>query len=319
MASITKNGPSWRVRIKHKGTVVATKSFRLKAEALAWAQEQERQLETASRIGEQKTVAQALQRYAEEESPKKRGRRWEEVRLAKLIRDLPFSARPLTEVTPADIAAWRDSQSNAPGTVRREMVLLNSVFTICVREWGWLRVNPMSAVRKPPNARARDRVFTDEEVEAICEKLVGPKGRLVALVFRIAIETAMRSGEIVSLTRDQVDLKKRVVRLSKTKNGDKRDVPLSLEAINLFEVALKSGSGDRVFDLTDAVRDVLFRQARNAAGVEGATFHDSRATALTRLARKVDVLTLARIAGHRDLKSLQVYYRESAEDIALRL
>ena len=73
------------------------------------------------------------------------------------------------------------------------------------------------------------------------------------------------------------------------------------------------------FTLTDASRDTLFRKARTKAGLTGFTFHDARALALTRLAKKVDVLTLARIAGHRNLKSLMVYYRESAEDIAKRL
>ena len=54
--------------------------------------------------------------------------------------------------------------------------------------------------------------------------------------------------------------------------------------------------------------------------MDGLTFHDSRATALTLLSRKVDVMTLARISRHNDLTLLQrVYYRESAEEIAARL
>lgn len=51
----------------------------------------------------------------------------------------------------------------------------------------------------------------------------------------------------------------------------------------------------------------------------GKSLYDSRATACTRLARVVDVLTLARIIGHRDLRSLQIYYRETADSIADRL
>lgn len=54
--------------------------------------------------------------------------------------------------------------------------------------------------------------------------------------------------------------------------------------------------------------------------IEDLHFHDSRAEALTRLARKVDVMTLARISGHKDLRVLlETYYRESAADIAKRL
>ncbi len=37
------------------------------------------------------------------------------------------------------------------------------------------------------------------------------------------------------------------------------------------------------------------------------------------LARKLDVLPLARMVGHTDLKMLMTYYNESAEDLAKRL
>jgi integrase len=56
------------------------------------------------------------------------------------------------------------------------------------------------------------------------------------------------------------------------------------------------------------------------AGVEGATFHDARRTATSRLAQKVDVLTLAKITGHTDLKLLMsTYYSVSMDDVAGRL
>lgn len=317
MASIKRRGDSWRAQVKFKGRRV-TKTFAIKVKAIAWAQEQERLLEAnAAGALPAKTVADALDKYRLEESPKKRGQRWEEVRLTKLKRELPFAGKQISAVTAADIAAWRDAQSTSPGTIRREMVLLTSVLSVAVKEWGWLKANPMREVRKPSSPRPRARLFSASEVDSILLHLTGSKSSQVGVVFQVALETAMRSGEIVSLTWDQVDLTRRVVHLSLTKNGDGRDVPLSARAVELFE-SLPSREG-RVFDISDQSRDVLFRAAMKKAGVEGATFHDSRATALTRLSKRVDVLTLARIAGHRDLKSLQVYYRESAEDIAKRL
>lgn len=316
MASITKRGTAWRAQVKHNGQRY-TKSFRLKGDAIAWSQELEKTLERQDFNKEQHTLADALDRYAAEESPKKRGERWEKIRLAKLKLTMGFANKDLRAITAADIAEWRDSQTIAPASVRREMVLLSSVFRVAVTEWKWLSSSPMSGVRKPPSSRPRDRIFTDQEINLICDNLTGPMGQQVAVLFRLAVETAMRSGELVSLTWDQVDLKRRVVHLDKTKNGDRRDVPLSPPAVELFD-SLRPGTG-RVFALSPHSRDALWRRARDLAGLRGATFHDSRATALTRLSKKVDVLTLARIAGHRDLKSLQVYYREPAEEIALRL
>jgi integrase len=74
------------------------------------------------------------------------------------------------------------------------------------------------------------------------------------------------------------------------------------------------------FTVSSASLDALFRKARDRLLLEDLHFHDSRAEALTRLARKVDVMTLARISGHKDLRTLmETYYRESASDIAARL
>jgi hypothetical protein len=55
------------------------------------------------------------------------------------------------------------------------------------------------------------------------------------------------------------------------------------------------------------------------AMVEGLTFHDSRHLAITKQSKKLDILALARMVGRWDLRQLQVYYNESAEDIAGRL
>ena len=79
-------------------------------------------------------------------------------------------------------------------------------------------------------------------------------------------------------------------------------------------------SRDSCFSLTSASLDALFRKARDKLLIEDLHFHDTRGEALTRLSRRVDVMTLARISGHKDLRILmQHYYRESAAQIAARI
>jgi integrase len=63
----------------------------------------------------------------------------------------------------------------------------------------------------------------------------------------------------------------------------------------------------------------MFAAATKRAGIEGLTFHDTRHEGLTRLAQKLEVLDLARMVGHRDLKSLMIYYNPTATEIADRL
>ncbi|KFI24128.1 site-specific integrase, partial [Paenirhodobacter enshiensis] len=129
-------------------------------------------------------------------------------------------------------------------------------------------------------------------------------------------ETAMRAGEIAGLVWDRVDLTKRVAHLDHTKNGRPRDVPLSSEAVRLLEALPHV---DPVFGLESRQLDALWRKLRDRAGVAGLTFHDSRHAAITRLSKKLDVLALARMVGHTDLRQLQTYYNETAEELARRL
>ena len=77
--------------------------------------------------------------------------------------------------------------------------------------------------------------------------------------------------------------------------------------------------GIGTFGLSQAQKDALFRKLRERAAIEGLNFHDARHTAITRLARKLNPLELARMVGHKDLKMLLVYYNESADEIAKRL
>ena len=90
------------------------------------------------------TFAQACARFAAEVSPKRRGERWERLRLNKWAQG-PLGLRPLAKLSPADLGAWRDERlaKVGPGTVRREMGLMVDVFTIARREWGWFAARPI--------------------------------------------------------------------------------------------------------------------------------------------------------------------------------
>lgn len=140
------------------------------------------------------------------------------------------------------------------------------------------------------------------------------KKQITAYAWLVAIETAMRSGELLSLSADNVFLEKRFVTLVDTKNNDRRDVPLNSKAVGLL-----SCLPENIFDISSNVLSSTFLKARKAAGINDMTFHDSRHEALTNLAQKLHVLDLARVVGHRDPRSLMIYYNPSAEEIAAKL
>lgn len=317
MGTVRKRGKSWRAEVCVDGRR-ASSSFTTKAEAAAWVLRQESEF-TGTATGH--TFAQACARFAAEVSPKRRGVRWERLRLTKWA-ESPLGLRPLGKLSPADLGAWRDQRLTtvSPGTVRREMGLMVDVFTIARREWGWIKASPMPDVKRPPNPPPRRRRITDAEVEAMTLALCGEQLHAftytarVGLAFLFALETAMRAGEILGLRWRDIDTAQRVATLPRTKNGDMREVPLSARALELLAILPREDGP--CFGLESAQRDALFRKARNAAGLSGFTFHDTRATAIHRLSKKLDVLQLARMIGHRDINSLRHYYAESAAEIA---
>lgn len=291
--------------------------------ASRWALEREAEL-TGKKLPD-KSWADALKLYASEVAPYHGGSRSELTRL-KFLQTEPLARRKLAGLDGDDFAHWRDGRLKQvkPGSVAREMNIMRSVLEhVRLPPYRWIKINPMVDVKWPQTPKGRKRRISPEEVAAV-EAAFGVGKRLpsetatqrVGLAFLFALETAMRSGEIVSLAWPNVYLEQRYVVLPKTKNGDQREVPLSTRAVQILE-ALPNGEGP-VFGLDDLLRDALWRKTR-PKHLADLHFHDTRGEAIWRLSKKLDVLQLARVIGHRDPRSLMIYYRESAADMAKRL
>lgn len=338
MASFRKTATGWRAEVYVKGARDSA-TFDTKAAAQQWALKRDTELRsiTSGAGSKTHTVGDVLNDYRDKISPTKRGERWERLRLdligKKEVDGRPFSKIRLADLKPSHIAAWRDVRARevSGASVSREMSLLSHALDVAHKEWGWLTSNPMKGVKRPADAPPRDRLISPKEIEAVTLALgyqeglpVGLPSQRVAVAFLFAIETAMRSGEILGLTSRTVDLEKRVAYLPLTKNGAARNVPLSTRAVELLALLPAVEEGKPLFGLSDKSRDTLFRKARDKAFAqtpkdERLTFHDTRHEAITRLAKKLQPLDLARMTGHTNLNELLTYYNETAADIAARL
>jgi integrase len=307
---------SWCAQVFKQG-VRTSQTFPTKAHAVAWATGVEAEI-LARRRGQilRRSLKQALERYRDEESSKKRGAKFERSRLnAMLDYGIEFGDKWLENVTADDFQAWAAHrlQGVKASSVNRDLNLLCAVFTACV-SWGWLHSSPLKNFRRPKNPPPRSRLITWQEVVKVLRALGWRRAppetlqQQVGFAFLMSLHTAMRAGEVLSY-----ELRGTVAHLEMTKNGDARDVPLSTRALRLHALCPR-------YTVTSASLDALFRKARQSAGLEGFVFHDARASALTRLSRKLDVLELAKVSGHRDLNQLlKAYYRTTAADIGARL
>ncbi len=155
-------------------------------------------------------------------------------------------------------------------------------------------------------------------------------------IFVLAVESAMRMREMYTLTLDQVDLARRTIFLDKTKNGDRRQVPLSTVAI----AALKTWMAQRevpaghqedlLFPWWDGVAepgrlieisDYLskrFKDIFQQAGAEGLKFHDLRHEAVSRLFEKTTLSEsqIMKISGHKSHRMMMRYANLRGSDLA---
>jgi len=338
MATIQKRGSAWRAQVRRRGKALSA-TFDTKVEAEHWAIRTESQMidgvipqAPARRIVEPagETAADIFQRYADEVSPKKRGGRWEQVRLKGFIEKYAVFQTAITAITGPDIADWRDVRlvSVSASTVNRELCLLSTIFTHAMKEWRLgLTTNPCSLVSKPRKPRSRTQRVSIDERKLIIKQLGWEgqsepitSGQWVAFAFYLALETAMRKGEILSLRWKDIDCTARHAYLDITKNGDERYVPLSKAAITLLRIVKDPSPEDAVVPIQTGYFDKLFREAKHAAGLKHIHFHDSRREAATTMATKLsNVLELAAVTGHKSLAMLQIYYKPKAADLAARL
>ena len=312
MATIRKRANTWQVQIRRKGFPALTRTFETKADATLWVRQQEHALDlgdlprtitTAKSI----TLGSLLGRYAEQVSPKKRGAVSEQARIGVMLRH-KLAKVSLAHLSPAVVAAYRDERLAlvSGDAVRRELSIIRHCLEVARNEWDApLRTNPVKLIALPPPGEARERRLKDVEAERLLEAIPKRNTYLRPMLI-LAIESAMRRGEILALHWSDIDHTNRLLRIRHSKTGKPRTIALS--PIALAALASCSNTGPKVFPVSpNAVRLAWERLCRKA-GIEDLRFHDLRHEAISRLTELG--LTQAEVAlqsGHRDPRMLARY------------
>jgi len=321
MAYISKYREKWRAQVQKMG-VRESAVFDTKREAQAWALRKESEL-GATKGSRGRTFGAAVAHYLETVSTEKRSAvDWERRRFDDMTAFFGEDTL-LVKIDSARVGQWRDwrikgdkATKRRPvsgSTVQREANLLRHLFTLARDEWHWIQDHPFRGVRLPAENEARDQVWRWQQIKRILRAGQRSGGKIgeVTAAFHIALRSAMRLSEAL-VAPEVYDARRRVVAFVTTKTGGRSERPVPPKAGRLLSRA--------PFKVDPNEASVLFSKLCKQQMVKGLTFHDARATAMTLLARKVDVMTLARISGNKDINLLfNTYYRESAEEIAGRL
>lgn len=326
MASIRYRGGKWQARLIRKGYPPVTKTFDQKSDADKWARQHESEMDTARYVSqveaERITLGELIDRYIIEVSPTKRGCKEEIIRL-KAMKRYSIAHFSMASLTSRVVARYRDERLRIckPSTVIRDLASLSSLINHSRREWEIAITNPVTLVKKPSAPNGRERILDNEEETRLIDALepTGRKSPYMKPLCLLALETAMRRGELLSIRWKDINWPQRSIHLTMTKNGESRTVPLSTRAIGILKDMPRSIDG-KIFKITVAALEAAFHRACIRAGLENLRFHDLRHTATTRLSEKlINVLELGAVTGHKDLRMLRRYYHPRVEDLAKKL
>jgi integrase len=318
MAYIRKHKDKWRAQVERHGTR-ASHVADTKREAQAWALKKELELD-ALKGSKGETLGSAVEKYLSTASKEKgsESAAWERRRFDAFMVYFPAETK-IASVTTARLGEWRDwrlegDEKRRPvsgATVLREINLMRHMFSLARDEWKWITTSPFTGLRMPEDSESRHQLWRWQDIRRVLRADRDGKTAEVIAAFRIALHTALRLSEIIG---GRYDPAKRVFVLYRSKgDGKKRvEVPVPRRAAKLFPAPAFTVGANEASTLFCVLTDQLL--------IDDLTFHDSRATALTLLSRRMDVMTLARISRHKNLNILMdTYYRERSEDIAARI
>jgi len=326
---LTNGKIRYRALVRLKGHTPKTATFIKRTDAVTWAQETETKIRQSQYFPErlidddQYTLGDLLDRYKSEVLPEKRAKgqlgqlEWWRNELGN---------HKLKDLTPSLIIKFRDKlakelsdrtgRNRTSATVNRYLALLSHACTIAIKEFQWMAINPVTQISKPREAQGRSRFLSDEERERLLAVCRSSESVHLFTIVTLALSTGMRRGEMLGLKWENVDLQNGRITLHRTKNGEKRIVPLVGKAYELIKgsyLKLEPGDHDSLFPSPNepnqpiCIRTAWYTAVRRAK-LENFRFHDLRHSTASYLAMNgASLLEIADILGHKTLQMVKRY------------
>lgn len=289
--------------VRVKGQKAITKTFKTITEAEAWVSQTEGN----------SLIAGSLEHCSNSYLNTLKGRGGTEAttyRATNLIKGLPLQAK---DITLKHIAAYTQERQTlvSDSTIRLELQLLSRIL-----KFNRLP-NILEGYKLPRAGRPREHVIDSTQYQMILNN-ISPK---VAPLVVLSYETAMRRSECLSITTECINWQTKTLRLSNTKNGFDRDVPLNSRALAVLKEAARTTQGGFLFTTKPNLVSQAFRRSCDRLKLPKALcFHSLRHTAITRYAnRKLNLLQLQAISGHRNINMLARYTHIKARDLVCLL
>jgi len=227
-----------------------------------------------------------------------------------------FSNNYLNEISQHMIEKFKADRAKEvmPATVNRHLACLKSIFNKA-KAWNkFSGENPVKNVKLFKENNQRLRFLEKEEIVKLlanCNKHLKP-------IVIIGLNTGMRKGEILGLKWRDIDIRRGIIHLLNTKNGEIREVPVNEQVKTALIRTKKHPESQYVFCKTNGKQlkfiNTSFFTALKKSGInndsdkEKIVFHSLRHSFAAHLAMAgVDMNTIRELLGHKSLKMTMRY------------
>ena len=337
MASIVKVGNNWRALVRRKGHRVYCKTLRTKTQAEAWARAIEADIDRGqapspgSVMGRALLVRDVIEAYrALREHSRPISDASTEHYMLKHLAD-GLGELDATRLTPQDLAGYCRARADAgagPYTNNMEVSKLGTAL-----RFGGLglkvQLPDVTAQARPllshlgliGGGGKRERRPTEDELHAVLAHLGATYGQRYADAARFAVLTAMRRGEVMRITWDDLDAERRLVLIRDRKDprkkvGNHQWVPLLGDAFELASAQPRSDGEARIFPIHMQTLSKYFKWSCDALSIPDLHFHDLRHEGTSRMFEDgYRIEQVALVTGHKDWRHLARYTNLKPEDL----
>ncbi len=316
---------TYRARIRLNGAPDISESFPTRREAKEWSAKMEADVRQGRYFGRsesrERTFSDLVDRYIRQEAPKI-SKGFKKCKMQLLWWNAHLKNYYLCHITPSTISELKGKllKENTPrGTLRsqstanRYLAALSGALNMAVKEWNWLKENPVSKISRYKEGKPRERFLTKEEIEKLLTVCKTSKSPHLYAVTLFAVCSGARKGEILALRWRDVDFERQTATFRDTKNGETRTIPLSVTIVNclLDERKKRTRLSEYVFPSTDGKQPADIRGAWENAVKEAELsicFHTLRHTAASHLTMGgASMIEVGAILGHKTLAMVKRY------------
>ena len=274
--------------------------------------------------GKDRTFKEMMEKYMMEHSARNKAIKTHlrDKSLADHLLDF-FGDLTLIEIGPSQIADYkgkRRAEGAAPQTVNNELSLMSHGFSLAIKDWEWVKENPVKKVSKEKVNNLIERWLTLEEEK----KLLASSPRWLQEIILFAVNTGLRQGEILDLRWLEVDPARKTITILEQKNQGKDTLPLNEGALEVLRERLqvRRGETEYVFHTRNATRIVpnnlhqAFHLALRKSSIEKLRFHDLRHTFATRLVQAgLDIYTVQKLGRWKTISMVMRYAHHYPESL----